>query len=567
MPSQHAVLIVDADPKGIESLVYGFQGAEWRMTACPSPETASLLIKASGAQIVVVASRGEHERTNTLVRQLRGRDAFRALPILVLGPEELRQTLKESGQVDLLTLPTFVRDVLTASELLITAGSWAAETPGEDPVFQSPITAVKTLSLVRSMNGLARSGQMRLERNGRVGEIMFHQGELTAAFIGPLQGMAAVQHMMIWNDGKLTLHLRQVPRRGQLSQTAQEFLQEIDRFERDFAHGLKELGPAATVYSADQDRLKKSAGAVPAEVTPVVRLCNGIRTLTDIIDESPFRVLDTVRILGRLAELGILVRADGKPLMVTPQGPRDQFLENARVTLSSTAWPMPAPITAPPSPGPILAAPVPSFQLAKEQSQPLAAAQPEAAPSGVAKQSEGERERRRTLEIGVSSSVAKSLGEVQVPAAAVVVKVGEPETPAGVTPAWGSSLSRHRRPSRSRRPIPPAWSMWTRQRPSKPAVASPRSRPRLPRPCPSARRRARAASSLRPPPSRPPRRIQPSSRCKSPGSSSRPGARRARPGRPCLRPESAARWSSRPSRPRTWSRPCQARHRRRHPRR
>ena len=103
MPSQHAVLIVDADPKGLESLVYGFQGADWRMTACPSPETASLLVKASGAQIVVVATRSEHERTHTLVRQLRGKELFRTVPVLVLGPEELRQPLKEHGEVDLLT--------------------------------------------------------------------------------------------------------------------------------------------------------------------------------------------------------------------------------------------------------------------------------------------------------------------------------------------------------------------------------------------------------------------------------------------------------------------------------
>jgi len=87
MPSTHAALIVDADPKGLEALVYGFQGAEWRLTACPSPETASLLVKASGAEIVVIAARAEHERVQSLVRQLRAKEPLRVLPILVLGPE------------------------------------------------------------------------------------------------------------------------------------------------------------------------------------------------------------------------------------------------------------------------------------------------------------------------------------------------------------------------------------------------------------------------------------------------------------------------------------------------
>ena len=147
---------------------------------------------------------------------------------------------------------------------------------------------------------------------------------------------------MVWNDGKLELHLREVPRRGQLPVTAQEFLLEMDRFQRDFAHAMKEIGPPTAVYSASQERLKQAASAVPVEVTPVLRLCSGSRSLSDVIDESPFRVLDTVRILGRLAELGVLIRSDGKPL-ARPAG--DERLDAKIVGPSAPdAWPMPAPI-------------------------------------------------------------------------------------------------------------------------------------------------------------------------------------------------------------------------------
>ena len=360
MSSLHAALIVDADPKGLESLVYGFQGAAWRITACPTPETASLLIKASGAEIVVVASRADHEKMYALLRQIRTKDAFRTLPVLVLGPEELRNPLKarefgralpegtqrgsskelsqgssegNRGEVDLLPLPAFVRDVLTASQLLVAADTTAAQKPEEEPYFATDITTMTTLSLVRTMNGLARSGLLHLERKGRHGEILFHEGELTAAQVGQLQGMAAVQHVLIWNDGALQLHLRPIVRRGQLHQTAQEFLEEFDRFQRDFTHAIKDIGPPATVYCRNESLPLQSASAVPAEVTPVIRLCDGNRTLSDIIDESPFRVLDTVRILGRLVDLGILVRRDPKPLAdgKASRTPLDEFWATARI--------------------------------------------------------------------------------------------------------------------------------------------------------------------------------------------------------------------------------------------
>jgi len=334
MSSSHAALIVDADPKGLESLVYGFEGADWRITACPAPETASLLLKASGAAIGVIASRVEHERAYTLIRQIRAKEAFHTLPLLVLGPEELRKPLKAIGDVDLLPLPAFVRDVLTASQLLVEAGVAAAQRPGEEPCFAPRIATMTTLSLIRTMCGLARSGTLELERKGRHGEILFHEGELTAAQVSQLQGMAAVQHVLIWNDGALRLHLRPVARRGQFHQTTPEFIEELDRFRRDYAHAMIAIGLPATVYSISEERLLRSSNAVPAEVSPVVRLCNGQRTLLDIIDESPFRVLDTVRILARLDELAILVRRDPKPdesATKAARPPMEEFWETARI--------------------------------------------------------------------------------------------------------------------------------------------------------------------------------------------------------------------------------------------
>ncbi len=336
MPRTHAALIVDSDPKGLESLVYGFQGAGWRITACPAPETASLLVKASGAQVLVTASRTDHDKVHAMINQLRSREAFRSLPVLVLGPEELRGQVKPHGQTELLPLPTFVRDVLSASQMLV--ASEQAGTAGDKPILDDAITAQGSLSLVRTMNGLRRSGSLHLARKGRHGEILFYQGELTGAQVGPLQGMAAVQHLLVWNDGHLELRLRPVVRRGQLHRTAHEFLEEFDRFQRDYSHAIKDIGPDTTVYLVNHDRLRASAAAIPAEVTPVIRLCDGQRSLADVIDESPFRVLDTTRILGRLIELAVLSRQDaGTDGTADEVSPLEAFWATARITLSGAA--------------------------------------------------------------------------------------------------------------------------------------------------------------------------------------------------------------------------------------
>jgi hypothetical protein len=381
MSSAHAALIVDADPKGLEALVYGFQRADWRITACPTPETASLLVKASGAALVVISSRTDHDKAHNLIRQIRGKESLRTLPILLLGPQELRTELKDRADIDLLALPAYVYDVLTASHLLVGAGAMAAQRPGDELRFATSIAANTTVSLMRTMIGLGRSGQLQLKRKGRQGEILFHQGEVTGAQVGPLQGMAAVQHLLVWNDGESELHLRPVARRGQLHQTAQEFLEEFERFQRDFNHAIKDLGPLSAIYLRDEERLRLSAGDVPAEVTPVVRLCDGEHALADVIDQSPFRVLDTVRIVGRLAELGIAKRSNAQTSEAPgPQrSPIEEFWETAR----------------------ILAAPRPRQGTTPPPASPEAESGPKAAVENVLGGGEP-RPHRRTLEIGAT---------------------------------------------------------------------------------------------------------------------------------------------------------------------
>jgi len=454
MPPSHAALLVDSDPQGLEALVYGFQGAEWRITACPNPETACLLVKASGAEIVVVAARAEHERTRASLAQLRAKETLHNLPVLVLGAEDLRPSFKLLGDVDLLPLPSFVRDVLTASHILVATRPPATEAPAEEPAYEAPLTAAGMLSLVRTMGGLLRSGLLQLSRRDRHGEVLFHEGELVGAQLGQLQGIAALQHLLLWNEGMLSLRLRAVVRRGQLRQKAQEFAEEFARFERDYDHAVKGIGPASAVYIKNDDRLMRSTGEVPAEVTPVVRLFDGLRTLADIIDESPFRILDTVRIVSRLVDFGILALRDGKPAGegAVSRTALDEFYETARivgpvlaaapaepgrdaraqVAVSSGGGPVPAapsPHLAPPPDNPAATAPAAARTPAREVDQ-----------RGQEKtRREGERRSlSQTLQLGTrlgnlfrSRVAAPQAGKVPIPP----TKAAEPAWPIPAAPA------------------------------------------------------------------------------------------------------------------------------------
>lgn len=339
-----SALVVDSDIKGLEALVYGFQGANWRITACPAPESAAFLVKASGAELVVVAAREGHDRVLGLLRQLRANAESRALPVLVLGPPTLRAALGDLGPVDLLPLPVFVRDVLTASRLLL--GLAAVQKPGDEGHVQGSLADFGLLSLVRTLTGLKRAGVLHIDHGARRGEITFAEGEVAGAQLGALQGAPALHHMLLWDDeAQVDLRFRPVARRAG-NQRPEQLLDEAERFLRDYGHAMKDVGPASTVYQRDEVKLSKAARDVPAEVTPVLRLFDGQKSMGMVLDESPFRVFDTLRIINRLVYLGVLVRREPKP--ITPENqPLQHFWSTARIMGVDSALATPADSPAP----------------------------------------------------------------------------------------------------------------------------------------------------------------------------------------------------------------------------
>ena len=121
-----------------------------------------------------------------------------------------------------------------------------------------------------------------------------------------MQGLPALHQMLLWEDGELHFKFKNVVRRGtQLSMKSSGVLEECDVFLRDFAHEAREIGVARTIYSAELVRVQPSS-ALPSEVVPILRLFDGRRDLAQVLDDSPFRIFDTLKIIKRFATDGAI---------------------------------------------------------------------------------------------------------------------------------------------------------------------------------------------------------------------------------------------------------------------
>ncbi len=335
------LLLVDPDPKGLETLTYGFEREGCTVTATSDTMMAPDLIRTTSPQLVIVAIRDPATPSLNLLRGLRDLDRTRQLPVVAIGAEGLRGAAAESGGMDFLVTPVFVRDVITIGKMLVDLRDQRAP-EGDDPTVRGHLADYGLFYIVRAMAGTRRSGILQLYRGNRSGEVRFCEGEVTSAQVGSLQGFAAFHHLLLWEQAALELKFRPVLRRGQFPMKAEELLEEGERFLRDFAAAAKGLGSAQTVLAPDLARIAETSGSVPAEVGPVVRLFDGQRSLGDVIEDSPFRIFDTLRIVTRLVEIGALavqdaaVKAPGGSMATVSKPALDDWLQKSRPPPSET---------------------------------------------------------------------------------------------------------------------------------------------------------------------------------------------------------------------------------------
>ena len=159
------------------------------------------------------------------------------------------------------------------------------------------------------MQATARSCVLRLARGSRRAEIRFKDGKVVSANVRALQHLPALHHVLLWEEAGVSIAGGPVTKPSQFPLSAQEILDESERFLRDFAHAARDLGPPSTIYQPVPEPRPIVTGMQPSQMVPLLRLFDGKHGLADVVEESPFRIFDTIRMIRRLVEGGVLTRA------------------------------------------------------------------------------------------------------------------------------------------------------------------------------------------------------------------------------------------------------------------
>jgi hypothetical protein len=330
------VVLYDAGSDSREVLTFGFEREDFEVLGCDAADEARRLLEFSSAPVLVV-SVGTNSATRaealSFIGALRDDETKSGVAIVALGRRDLREEVLRAGADEFVSWPAFIRDAVTLSRLaLATRSDRGAGLVGllED---------YEVYFLVRALAAASRSAVIELERAGKKAFLHIAQGSLVAARVGRLAGAAAFNHLLLWGEATLRLRFVSPPGERKIESPVEDLLQAGVRFVREFEQLASRVGGPQASFEKRPDKFDDPSIKIPTEVRRFADTVASGATLVDLVEASPFKPFDTIKVCYRLCELGLISRRDPvrsiSPL-TAQLAVRDWLLGTATAQLRST---------------------------------------------------------------------------------------------------------------------------------------------------------------------------------------------------------------------------------------
>jgi hypothetical protein len=132
---------------------------------------------------------------------------------------------------------------------------------------------------------------------------------VTSAQLGVLHGLAALHQLLLWTEGNFELRPEEIVPWRQIPLEPGELIEASERFLEEVREAAGSMSPS-DVYEQSRTASGDVLGAIPAALGSILRLFDGNRTVADVIEDSPYRMFETLRIALRLRDAKILARCN-----------------------------------------------------------------------------------------------------------------------------------------------------------------------------------------------------------------------------------------------------------------
>ena len=295
------VLLVDGDPCSLGLMAQGLSQQGLDVISVAGSAEALYEISRQIPSLVISDVEPSGADGMRLLERLRRDPRMADVPVLLLAKGEwtrlYRAEAQKLGAEDLLSKPLFVQDIATLGKM------YAGHAAGEES-FTGDLREVRCHLLLRGLLAGGRSGQLSFDPAG--GRIYFQDGKIIDAVLPPLSADRALQRLLTFEQGRYRLRFGPIDRPQNLSVDVRELSgRRFDQL-RQWETLQRELGPLDARPVVDFRRLSGGDAALSPAIYPLLRLFDGHRTVSQILDAAGVDDLIGAQAILKLRALGLL---------------------------------------------------------------------------------------------------------------------------------------------------------------------------------------------------------------------------------------------------------------------
>lgn len=314
MAKQH-LLLVDADAKSLRVMEVSLKKAGFQVTTAIHGKDALEKVQISPPDLVLAETRMPEMDGFELCKVLKSDDRFRHIPFVFLTNQKaVESKVKglEQGADDYLTKPIYIKEVVTRARMILQkVEKDRSEKKETKNGFVGNLSDMGVVDLVQTFEIGRKTGIIKLDGD-RAGIVYFKEGRVVDSELGRLRGENAFYRMLNTFEGKFEVSFVPIDRPERIEVSTQGLLMEGMRRLDEWGRMLEQLPPLETIFELDYSQLSDRLAEIPDEVNGLLRLFDGRRNLSRVVDDSDFEDLAALGIISKLYFEG-LIKEVGAP--------------------------------------------------------------------------------------------------------------------------------------------------------------------------------------------------------------------------------------------------------------
>lgn len=251
-----------------------------------------------------------------LCKVLKSDERFKGIPFVFLTSQkgvEVKVKGLEQGADDYLTKPIYIKEVVTRVRMILQKVEKERSDRRETKNgFAGNLADMGVVDLVQTFEIGRKTGTIKLEGD-RAGVVYFKEGRVIDAELGRLRGENAFYRMLNTFEGKFEVSFVASDRPERIEVSTQGLLMEGMRRLDEWGRMLEQLPPLETIFELDYSQLSDRLAEIPDEVNGLLRLFDGRRTLSRVVDDSDFEDLAALGIISKLYFEGLIREVGAAP--------------------------------------------------------------------------------------------------------------------------------------------------------------------------------------------------------------------------------------------------------------